>query len=203
MKKTLFISLLASILLLAWCNKISISETPISGATQETTEMWALDTAKAILQTLKNNDLQTLATFVGPQGVRFSPYAHIDTTNDIILQANELLALYTNTGEIKTWWAYDGSGEPINLNFQEYSQKFVYDIDFLNAPEVNENQDIMRGNIISNVFDIYAGKYIVEFHIPGIDPQYEGMDRRSLYLVLENTDDAWHLIGIIHNQRTI
>jgi len=76
-------------------------------------------------------------------------------------------------------------------------------VDFLNAPEVNENKEIMRGNIINNVFDIYKDKEIIEFYIPGIDPKYDGMDRRSLTLVLEKTDGKWILIGVIHNQRTI
>jgi len=66
-----------------------------------------------------------------------------------------------------------------------------------------ENQEVMRGNIINNAFNVYQGKYIVEFYIPGIDPKYDGMDRRSLTLVLEKTDEKRYLIGIIHNQRTI
>ena len=45
--------------------------------------------------------------------------------------------------------------------------------------------------------------HIVEFFIPGIDPQYEGMDRRSLTIVLEKNNETRNLIGIIHNQWTI
>jgi hypothetical protein len=79
----------------------------------------------------------------------------------------------------------------------------VYDLDFLNAPEIIENQEIMRGNIINNAFDVYQNAEIIEFYIPGIDPKYDGMDRRSLTLVLQKTDEKRYLIGIVHNQRTI
>jgi len=89
------------------------------------------------------------------------------------------------------------------MTTQEYFERFVYDLDFFNAPEVNENQEIMRGNMINNARDVYTNADIIEFYIPGIDPQYDGMDRRSLTLILKNTDGTRHLIGIIHNQRTI
>ena len=119
------------------------------------------------------------------------------------MDAQETIQAYQSTTGIISRGIYDGSGEPINLTTQDYFQKFVYDLDFLNAPEVNENKEIMRGNVINNIFDIYTNAHIVEFYIPGIDPQYEGMDRRSLVIILKNTDGARHLIGIVHNQWTI
>gem|GEM_PF-6875193 len=30
-----------------------------------------------------------------------------------------------------------------------------------------------RGNTINNIFDVYTGKEIVDYHFPQIDPQYE------------------------------
>jgi len=68
---------------------------------------------------------------------------------------------------------------------------------------VNENKEIMRGNSINNAFDVYQNADIIEFYIPGIDPQYQGMDRRSLTLVLQKINEKRYLIGIVHNQRTI
>jgi hypothetical protein len=37
----------------------------------------------------------------------------------------------------------------------------------------------------------------------GFDPEYEGMDWRSLRLVFEKKNDIWYLVGIIHDQWTI
>jgi hypothetical protein len=92
---------------------------------------------------------------------------------------------------------------PIDLTISAYFQKFVYDVDFLNAPEKYENQKFDRGNIINNAFDIYSGKQLFEYYFSGFDAQYEGMDRRSLILVFDQENNEWKLIGIIHNQRTI
>lgn len=211
MKKALLTTLICTSIFLAGCTQsqpqtCSLTETSGNACTSESwtlpSEVSALDTAKAILQTLKNNDYLALAAFVGPEWVRFSPYTYVNTGTDVVLIKDEI---YNWLALSRTFirWSYDGSWEPIDLPFWPYFEKFVYDVDFLNAPEVNENKEIMRGNIINNVFDIYKDKEIIEFYIPGIDPKYDGMDRRSLTLVLEKTDGKWILIGVIHNQRTI
>ena len=43
----------------------------------------------------------------------------------------------------------------------------------------------------------------MEYHFPGIDPKFEGMDWRSLRLVFEQKNCTWYLVGIIHAQWTI
>jgi len=214
MKKIAFISLALTSIFLVGCDKSPVADiqacslTTTTGnsctASSEKTNinLTALDTAKTILKSLKNKDMQTLGAFVGPKGVRFSPYTYVNTDTDIILNKEEVTnGLALSRTFIR--WSYDWSGEPIDLPFWQYFEKFVYDLDFLNAPEVNENKEIMRGNVINNIFDIYTNAQIIEFFIPGIDPQYEGMDRRSLTIVLEKNNETRNLIGIIHNQWTI
>jgi len=155
-----------------------------------------------VINAIINQDFVTLSTFVGAQWVRFSPYTYINTWSDIILSAEEVynglsISSTHNRG------AYDGSGEPINLWIGEYREKFVYDVDFVTAPEIYHNQKFERGNTLNTIFDVYTGKEIVEYHIPQIDPQYEWMDRRSLYIVFEHMNGQWYLMGIIHGQWTI
>ena len=231
MKKIITLACIASITLLSWCTQptndtwtenlqaCSLTQTGWNACTGENTEsnvlapdvsaathenVGPLETTKAILQSLKDKDIQTLVTYINTgTKVRFSPYSYVNTETDIMLNGQELINKYQDTNNVLTRWTYDGSGEPININVKDYFQKFIYDMDFLNAPEINENHEIMRGNSINNVFDIYANDYIVEFYIPGIDPQYDGMDRKSLTLVVKNTNGKRYLIGIIHNQRTI
>ena len=44
---------------------------------------------------------------------------------------------------------------------------------------------------------------MVEFHYPGFDAAYGGMDWRSLRLFLEQKDGTWYVVGIVHGQWTI
>lgn len=147
-------------------------------------------------------DLLSLSAFVWPEWLRFSPYEYIDTESDIVLDkntvANGLLLSTTYTR-----WLEDGSGFPIELWIGEYRERYVYDADFVNAPEVYYNQQFTRWNTYNTIFDVYTNKEIVEYHFPQIDPQYEGIDWRSLYLVLDNVDGQRYLVGIAHGQWTI
>jgi hypothetical protein len=169
------------------------------------TTTWTLDltwTIKAVIFAIKDMDFFPLSLFVWPNGVRFSAYEHVNTNTDVLLSTDEIENALSISRSY-TRWTYDGKGDPIDLWIWQYREKFVYDADFINAPEVYHNQKFERGNIINNIFDVYSGKEIVEYHFPQIDPQYEGMDWRSLYLVFENIDGQWYLIGIIHWARTI
>jgi hypothetical protein len=169
------------------------------------TNTWALDlsgTIDAVINAIKSKDFPTLSTFVGTQGVRFTPYENVNIASDVVLYSGQIYNALALSNAF-TRWAYDGSWEPISLWIGHYREKFVYDVDFVNAPKVYHNQKFERGNVINNIFDVYTGKEIVEYHFPQIDPQYEGMDRRSLYLVFENIAGQRKLIGIVHGQRTI
>lgn len=207
MKKLFFLVPLLWILIFAGCNKQLPTETcPIStGSFSCWTTSGTLDlsgTIDAILLAIKNSDMVKLSTFVWPQGLRFSPYEYVNTGTDIILTSGEIYYGQAMSRSF-TRWSYDGSGEPINLWIWQYREKFVYDVDFTTAPEIYHNQKFQRGNTTNNIFDIYTGKEIVEYHFPQIDPQYEGMDWKSLYLVLENISGQRYLIWIVHGQRTI
>ena len=60
-----------------------------------------------------------------------------------------------------------------------------------------------QGNTLINSSEIYKDAIIIEYHFSGFDPQYEGMDWRSLRLAFEKVNDIWYLVGIIHDQWTI
>lgn len=207
MKKLFFlISLFSFGLLLTWCGKpaetCSIDTWFSCGATVTTGSLdlsWTID---AVINAIKNQDLITLSTFVGDQGLRFSPYEYVNTGTDVVLITDEV---YNGLALSRTFirGSYDGSWEPIDLPLWQYREKFVYDVDFVTAPEVYHNQKFERGNTLNTIFDIYTGKEIVDYHFPQIDPQYEWIDWRSLYLVLENVNGQRKLIWIVHGQWTI
>jgi hypothetical protein len=71
------------------------------------------------------------------------------------------------------------------------------------AEQIGYNTVLGHGNSLNNSFEIYKDSIIVEYYFSGLDPQYEGMDWRSLRLVFEEKDDIWYIVGIIHDQWTI
>jgi len=156
-----------------------------------------------ILTALKSKDAAALARYVHPkQGLRFTPYSYIDLEKDLVFQATDIPALFASD-RLYTWGSFDGSGEPITLNFNDYYAKFVYDQNFLAAPQTVFNQVIQRGNTINNFTSAYPGAGSLEYHFAGFDPQYEGMDWKSLKLAFEPVGETWYLVGIIHEQWTI
>ena len=75
--------------------------------------------------------------------------------------------------------------------------------DFLNAEEIGYNQVLSSGNMLENQFEIYSNPIIVEYYFSGFNPDYMGMDWRSLRLVFEQDGADWKLTGVIHNQWTV
>lgn len=89
-----------------------------------------MQTSDAVLQVLKTKDFAKLASFINPQwGLRFTPYAYIDTNNSQRLTAAQLVEIGRSQKKIK-WGLYDGSGKPISLSIDHYFDKFVYPKDF-------------------------------------------------------------------------
>ncbi len=152
---------------------------------------------------MKNKDMNSLSQYIHPtKGIRFTPYFFTDTENDKVFTAEEAAGLMNST-EIINWGVYDGSGEPINLIFGDYYDKFVYDKDFANPQVIGNNVPIGIGNIIDNTSEAYPNGYFVELHFPGFDPQFQGIDWESLRLVFEEYNNTWYLVGVVHGQWTI
>ncbi len=193
MKKMAIFALL-SVLLLSGCNLVKTQTKQVSDLD---------NTAKQVIEILKNKDLEQLAEFVHPiKGVRFSPYSFINVQNDIVLKPSDLKDKF-NDQTVYKWGSYDGSGEPIEMTFSEYYDKFIYDKDFANSEEYSLNKVLGIGNTLVNIEEVYPNAEFVEFHFPGFNPEYEGMDWESLRLVFEKYNDGWMLVGIIHDQWTI
>jgi hypothetical protein len=162
-----------------------------------------MQTSDAVLQTLKLKDFAKLASFINPQwGLRFTPYAYIDTNDSQRLTAAQLVELGRSQKKIK-WGVYDGSGKPINLSIDHYFDKFVYSKDFLNAEKKSINKSMGGGNSLDNLKEIYSNADYTEFYFSGFDPKYDGMDWQKLRLVFKTQDGRTYLIAIIHDQWTI
>lgn len=156
-----------------------------------------------IVNLIKDKDFNKLADYVHPtKGLRFSPYDNIDVETSKVFTADELKNLI-NDDKIYLWGHYDGSGEPIELSFQDYYERFIYDADYANPQIIGNNVAVSYGNAIDNTKEIYPNSHFIELHFKGLDPKYEGMDWRSLKLVFEQENGIWHLVAIVHGEWTI
>lgn len=162
--------------------------------------------AQETLQAFRAKDWEKVSGLVHPdKGIRFSPYAFVRTgadRPDRQFTAEHMKSLYTEKALLE-WGIHDGSGEPIRGTFADYYARFVYDVDFVTAPQVRYNSITQRGNTTNNIRATYPDAIVVEYHFPGFDPKYGGMDWRSLYLTFELKGKTWYLTGVIHDQWTI
>ncbi len=160
--------------------------------------------ADSAVAALARQDFAALAALVHPtHGVRFTPYAYVDTTADVVLSRQQVARLAADT-TVYEWGAYDGTGEPITLPFEAYFERFIYNKPYQKARRGAPDERMGAGNTLSNIKEAYAGTEtaFVEYHVPGSD-EYGGMDWGSLRLVFERHDGAWYLVGIIHDEWTI
>ena len=161
-----------------------------------------LPVALDVVNALKHKDMNAIPSYIhSTAGVRFSPYGHIDVQHDLQFSTSQLPSLWSST-EVYQWGVYDGSGDPTQLTFQDYFDRFVYDVDFANPHMIGNNVVVGAGNMINNIQQAYPNGPFVEFHFTGFDPQYSGMDWRSLRLVFEQENSEWKLVGIIHDEWT-
>ncbi|RYG05893.1 MAG: hypothetical protein EOO07_29615 [Chitinophagaceae bacterium] len=210
MKRLLIFSLLLSVLLA--CNNATDKKQPkptdtvVPKVDSNTVAINTQDSVKAIgrqvLVLLKEKNYTELVKFFAVDGVLFSPYAHIDTTNAKKLMPEDFL-MAINKKWILTWGSYDGTGEPIKLSIENYLNKFAYNADYLNAEAVGFNEIIKKGNASSNLQNLYPNTQFIDYHFSGFDQKLNGMDWSSLRLVFEKQNNDYFLVAIIHDQWTI
>ncbi len=157
--------------------------------------------AAEIIWAIKNQDMEALAATVDTlQGVRFSPYTYVDVDEDLVFTAVEVSLLWEDSS-VYPWGIYAGSGEPIDLTFQEFYSEFLYDVDFARPDKVGYDEFIGWGSMINNIREVYPSAVVVEYHFEGSE-QYGYMDWRSLRLVLMEEGDVWHLVGVVSDEWT-
>lgn len=162
-----------------------------------------LDRAGQVLEALKSENYAALSRLVHPElGVTLTPYSTVDPTCDNVLTQAGVARLSTDD-TVYTWGLYDGSGEPIRCTGQEYFDRYVFNVDYTEAPQVGIDTVLISGNALENVEVAYEDARFVEYHFPGIDPAREGFDWCSLKLVFEVWNNDWYLVGMIHSEWTV
>ena len=158
--------------------------------------------AHTAIAALKATDYGSLEELVHTDHcLRFSPYPYL-RDSDLSFCHGEMAQL-PGSGTLYTWGHFDGSGDVIQLTFDNYHQRFIYDQDFFQAEIVGLNEEVSSGNAINNISEIYPDGMIVEYHFPGFDPQYAGMDWRSLRMVFVQDKGGWFLVALVHGEWTI
>lgn len=155
--------------------------------------------ARWVVERLAKHDLSSLSAMVGPRGLRFSPSAHVDPASDVVLSPAEVAGAWDDP-TARTWGTREGEGGAIREPFRAYFGELVYDVDFARAPQVAVDEALGGGTVPANHAEIYPGAHVVEFHFPGFDPKYDGMDWRTLRVVIGRDDGACVVLGIIHAQ---
>lgn len=159
-------------------------------------------TSTAILTAIKAKDHKALAGFIHPeQGLLFSPFKYIDSSC-LVIKANEFESLANSNKKLNwhsSWMEEDADSL---LTVKDYFKRFVYDVDFIKAPERTFNESHNAGTEINNTFEIFKGSDFVEFFFPGFEKKYDGLDFRGLQLVFKAYNGKPYLVGIVHDEWT-
>lgn len=183
-------------------NKKQTNEKDSTSLTSAISDSQLIVTSEIILTAFEQKNFNEVAKFIHPAlGIRFSPYAFIDTSADRKISKSEFLASIDNKA-LLDWGQFDGSGDPIEMTYKEYFNRFVYDVDFLNKSEVSVNTFVQRGNTTNNIKEAYPNCSYVEYFVVGINPKVEGMDWRAIRLVFKTINGQIWLIGMVHDEWT-
>ena len=162
-----------------------------------------VELSNGVLYRLKAERYEEFINYIHPvYGVRFSPYGFVDTIRDKTFTRQEFARLVKDQKKIE-WGEFDGTGDPINMNWKDYRKRFVYSHDFMMAPQHSVNAVIGGGNSLNNLSKAYQDADFTEFYFPGFEPKYEGMDWKTIRLVFKKEKDGYYLVGIIHDEWTI
>jgi hypothetical protein len=153
-----------------------------------------------VMRAIRELDFDTLAGLVHPEkGVRFSPYASVNTSRDLVFTAQRVKGLRRD-GAKYNWGYYEGTGLPLRLTFKDYYQQFVYDRDYAITEDITYNEEVRRSLSVGNLFEIYPQALVAQYQISDPDSPDKPGGWSNLKLVFELQDKTWYLVGIIHDQ---
>lgn len=162
-----------------------------------------LCTAGTVTRCFQRQDWSTLAAYVHPKrGVTFTPYSTVEPDSDLNFTADQIKNLAQNQN-VYTWGFEDGRGDPIQMTIMQYVQRYVFDRDYTQVPEIGVDRIMTGGNALENLTEAYPGCRFVDFSFPSADPINDGLDWSSLKLVFQPEGERWYLVGVVHGEWTI
>ena len=161
------------------------------------------ETSTKVINAISTKDSEIISEFVHPdKGVRFTPYTYVSLEQDVVFNQEEMKNFFDDQKKY-FWGHYDGIGDEILLTPSQYYEEFIYTEDFINPEKIGYNEVLSSGNMLENQFEVYNNPIVVEYYFSGFNPEYGGLDWRSLRLVFEEYEGEWKLVGIINNQWTV
>ncbi|WMJ75588.1 hypothetical protein RCC89_20860 [Cytophagaceae bacterium ABcell3] len=177
---------------------------------QQTTDVNLDDSSQVILFTnhvtryIHGQKWRQLLYHIHPtKGITFSPYTYIDTSTAVQMRPGGPEAFWTDTTRTLTWGYEDGTGEPIRMNFREYYEEHLYPVNFMNAEKVAFNEQIGQGNTVNNIEEVFPNAVFTEYHFAGFNPEFGGMDWRSLRVVVEAYEGNLYVVALVNDRWTI
>lgn len=162
-----------------------------------------LGSACAVNRCFQQRDWGTLSAYIHPErGVTFTPYSTVDFESDLTFTADQMKNLAQNQ-DVYTWGFEDGRDAPIQMTILQYFERYVYDRDYTQVPEIGVDRIMTGGNALENLAEAYPGCRFVDFSFPSSDPVNDGLDWTSLKLVFQPQGEHWYLVGVVHGEWTI
>lgn len=181
---------------------LSVTGVKASSETDNTERVDLVNLAIEINNYLRDRNYEALSGSIHPEyNLVFSPYATINLTTAKWFSADEVKRLGRDD-TVYTWGTFDGTTKPIEMVFDEYYEKFIYDKDYSLAPIISVNNIVESGNALENIEDVFPEAQYVEFHYPNSDISGENSDWGTLRLVFERYNDTFALTAIVHSAWT-
>lgn len=168
----------------------------------QTKEQKIVSVGKEVLKALKDKDYVKLQSLTSKNGLSLNIYPNLDLSKS---QVSKIDVGNISSDTKTTLWGYtDGKGDPINLTTKDFLAKFIYDADYLNAPDVAINKTLDGGtNSLNMIVKDISGRDFAAFHFGGFDSKYGGMDWTTIYLVFDIENGTYLLRGIAKDNWTI
>lgn len=190
--------------------------TPNSNNNQQVISGTPLQAANTVVQAINNlqngsGGLPPFTSLFDAAGVRFMPYYRTEATDQILTATAFESDFILQNPPVRNWGTQDGSGDPIMLHIRDYFGRYVWDFPYHSNATVtliSSNSDFhSQGNLINNLLGSFPQPQyrIVEYHQPGTNPAYNGMDWTSLMVILKDAGggNQWTLVGLAHGSWTI
>lgn len=158
------------------------------------------EASTSIITALQEKDMETVASWASEDGVRFSPFANIDTVHDLVFTPDEISDLLRDPTRYVWRTVPDNHDDKIKMTYADYHLSYVYNKDFIHDGENAVNVLLGKDAHPGNLHEIYpeANHDFVEFHVKGTGA--EGRDWHTLRLVFEKIGQDHILVGIVHDQ---
>jgi hypothetical protein len=155
------------------------------------------DVASYLLKRLKDKNWLAISALTHEDlPVHISPKVHLDS-NTFSLNG-KLFSKLELTKEMITWYEVMASGDPLELNFEDYWNQYVWNKDYTKA-SLSFNKIENRSSIENNLESYFPDAEFIEAHLKGD----QELSWQSLILVLKKYENKYYLIGLIHDQHDI